>query len=287
MLTGTVKHTQGEKGQMMLIMVLAMTITFFIGAIAVDIGLFLSERRGAQQDADFVALSGAWALLDPGATEAEVTDATDLALAANDEQGNAFTIGVDVNLDTRCVSADVGHESKPLFFQIFGIVAPDIGAHAKACTGAANQPGNLVPFEIDDNSGDCFTGELPNFAAMCGIEVSAPDGNPRGMLDLDAPAPFCSHSPGAGNIEELIEISAPGSCLVSTTGVCDPNSNGPWYDCVAVQDGNPKKVLDGVAARLATDGACDGLDAGGVDDFLETITLIVATRLQRRGWFAE
>ena len=96
-------------------------------------------------------------------------------------------------------------------------------------------------------------------------------------LDLDAPAPYCSHSPGAGNIEELIEISAPGSCLVHAGDpfACDPNSNGPWYDCVAVQDGNPKKVLKGVAARLAKDGACDGLDAGGVDDFLETITLVV------------
>ena len=38
---------------------------------------------------------------------------------------------------------------------------------------------------------------------------------------------------------------------------CDPNKNGPWYDCVAVQTGNPTKVARGFEARIAREGACD------------------------------
>ncbi len=259
-------------------MVLAMTVMFVIGAIAVDVGLWLSERRGSQTDADFVALSGAWELLDPGATEDDAADAVNAALAANDEQLNASLAELDVDLIERCVSVDIEHDSRPLFFSIFGVGSPEIGAHAKACTGAANPPGNLVPFQIDNNPGDCFTAEEePIFTSMCPIEMGAEGDNPRGMLDMQAPEDYCSYSPGGGDIEDLIENSAPGICLINETGDCDPLKNGPWYDCVAVQDGNPKKVIDGVAARLAKDGVCDGPDAGSVDDFFETVNLVIDT----------
>ena len=264
-------------GQMLVIMVLAMTVTFVIGAIAVDVGLFLSERRGAQADADFVALSGAWELLDPDATEADAQAAVDAALVANDEQLNASINGgaAQVDLIARCVSVDVLHDTPPLFFSIFGLVSPDIGAHATACTGAANTPGHLVPFQIDNNPGPCFdANEEPIFTSMCPIEMGAQGGNPRGMLDLEAAAPYCSFSPGSGDIENLIVNGAPGQCIINEGVTCDPTNNGPWYDCVAVQTGNPKKVIDGVAARLAMDGGCDGVDAGGWDDFFETINLV-------------
>ena len=200
-------------------MVLAITVTFVIGALAVDSGLFLRERRSAQADSDFAALAGAWELLDPGATEADARAAASTALAAN-------------------------------------------------------APGNLVPFQIDDNPGDCFTAtEDPIFTSMCPLEMSVQGVSPRSMLDLVAPEDYCSSSPGDGDIESLIENSAPGICLVNEIDDCDPNNVGPWYDCVAVEDGNPKKVIDGTAARLAKDGGCDGPDAGGVDDFFETIKL--------------
>ncbi|MEE8543509.1 MAG: hypothetical protein V3S94_06590, partial [Gammaproteobacteria bacterium] len=245
-------------------------------AIAVDVGLFLSERRGAQSDADFVALSGAWALLDPGATEADAEAAANAALVANDEQLNASIFGVQVDLVAGCVSVDVRHDSKPLFFAIFGLGSPDIGAHAKACTGAANVPGDLVPIQIVDNPGDCFTtDEIPIFTSMCGIEMAAQNGDPRGILDLEAPGGYCSYSPGAGEITDLLADGATGICLINENEPpsCDPNNNGPWYDCVAIQDGNPKKVLDGIYARLSRDGDCDG-DGNGVDDFDETVDLI-------------
>lgn len=278
-MTSIARHKRGERGQALIMMVMAMTVMFVIGAIAVDVGLWLSERRGAQADADFVALSGAWELLNPGPeAEANAVIAVDAALAANDEQLNASLAGLDVDLIERCVSVDIEHDSRPLFFAIFGVGSPEIGAHAKACTGAAAAPGNLVPFQIDDNPGDCFTAEEePIFTSMCPIEMGAGGDNPRGMLDMEAPDDFCSFSPGDGDIEDLIVDSTAGICLINETDDCDPDNNGPWYDCVAVQTGNPKKVIDGVAARLAMDGDCDGPDAGSVDDFDETVNLVFDT----------
>jgi hypothetical protein len=276
----TVNYIRDERGQALILVVLVMTVTFVIGAIAVDLGLWLSERRGAQTDADFAALAGAWELLSPDpAAEANATDAVNAALAANNEQLNASLGGLEVTMEEkRCVSVDVRHASKPLFFEIFGVGAPDIGAHAKACTGAIQTPGNLVPFQIDDSPGPCFTDEGdPRFTAMCPIEMAAQEGNPRGMLDLEASGDYCSYSPGDGDIQQFIEDGAPGSCFINENNACDPVNNGPWYDCVAVQDGNPKKVIDGTAARLAKDGDCDGPDAGNVDDFFETVNLVFDT----------
>jgi len=143
---------------------------------------------------------------------------------------------------------------------------------------AIGATGNLVPFQIDNNPGPCFdANEEPIFTSMCPIWMAAQDGIPRVILDLQAPGDYCSFSPGTGDIEELIENGAPGICLINETDDCDPNNNGPWYDCVAVQDGNPKKVIDGMVARLAKDGGCDGPDPGVVDDFFETINLVFDT----------
>lgn len=263
---------------MIIVFVGVMTVVFVVGAIAVDVGLWLSERRGAQSDADFVALTGAWELLDPGATVGDVTTAVDGALAANDEQLNASIEGSpDIDLGERCVAVDVRHDSALLFSAIFGLTDIDIGAHAKACAGAANAPGDVVPFQIDDNPGPCFdSNEEPIFTSMCPLELGAQSGDPRGMLDLNAPGDYCSDSPDAGEIEDVIVDGASGICMINETGTCDPAANGPWYDCVAVQDGNPKKVLDGVAARLAAEGACDD-NSDGIEDWDETVVLLFDT----------
>ena len=278
------RHAQGpvrsEAGQSLILFVLILTITFAIGAAAVDIGLWLSERRGSQTDADFVALAGAWELLDPGATEAQVIDAANEMLADNDEQLNAsFVSTPEVDFDTACVSVDLRHDSRPLFFEFFGLGSPDIGAHAVACAGAAQAPGDLVPFHVSDNPGPCFDeNEEPIFTALCPIENGANGDNPRGLLDLDA-EPYCSDNPGGANtVAEVIEWGAEGTCLIDEDGNCDGDS-GAYYDCVYSQNGNPAAVLAGVQARVARDGDCDANygDGDGVDEFDESVILVFDT----------
>ena len=58
-----VRQAAGSGGQTIILFVLAMSIVFVIGVLVVDFGLWLSERRGAQKDADAAVLAGAQALL--------------------------------------------------------------------------------------------------------------------------------------------------------------------------------------------------------------------------------
>jgi hypothetical protein len=97
--------------------------------------------------------------------------------------------------------------------------------------------------------------------------------NPRGILDLQASGNYCSDAGGSGDLEDLIENGAQGSCLINETGTCDPTKNGPWYDCVAVQTGNPTKVARAFRDRIANEGACDD-DGNGIEDFDEVVTLV-------------
>ncbi|MEX1193706.1 MAG: Tad domain-containing protein [Dehalococcoidia bacterium] len=278
------RRDSNERGQVIILAVLLMTVTFVVGAIAVDLSLWLSERRGAQTDADFSALAGAFELLDPGASAGDAIQAATDNLDANDEQLNA-SLAQPIEVDDSCydrgvndaVTVDVRHDSRALFVDIFGVTDPDIGAHAKACVGAVQAPSNLVPFQLDDDPGPCFdTNEEPIFTAMCPIELGAQGGGSgRGMLDLVAPGDYCSDGGGSADIADLIENSADGICLINENppAACE---TGPWYDCVAIQNGNPQDVLDGTAARLAKDGDCD-TDGDGVDEFFESVDMVFDT----------
>jgi hypothetical protein len=57
-----------------MVLILAITIIFFVGAIIVDLGLDLTERRGMQRAADFAALSGSLEL------PSDVPEARDIAM---------------------------------------------------------------------------------------------------------------------------------------------------------------------------------------------------------------
>jgi len=110
----------------LILAVLGFTVIFLAGAIAIDIGLWLSERRGAQTDADFSALTGAWELLDPGSSASDATSAATSALNANDEQANA-SLAQPIVVDNSCfgvwendaVTVDVDHKTRSLFASIF------------------------------------------------------------------------------------------------------------------------------------------------------------------------
>ena len=274
------RRLREQRGQAIIMFVGVFTIIALAGAVAVDVGLWLSERRGAQTDTDLVALAGAWELIDPNASEVDAQNAASQWFADNDEQGNAALESVIV--DDSCfpdgrldaVSVDVSHESRALFASIFGVGEPDIGAHAKACAGGITGISDAVPIQIDDN-GPCFdASEQPIFTQMCILEFGAQDSNPRGIIDLDNS--FCSDATGSGDITDMIANGSDGTCRINTDGFCDPTRNGPWYDCAAVQTGNPKKVIEGFSQRIAREGSCDD-DASGVEEFEETVTVLVDT----------
>jgi len=288
-LGGRVRSCRGERGQMLVFFALLIVpVTFVLSAVVVDASLWQSERRGAYKDADLATLSGALELARPAPDEAGAEAEAFASASTNDEAGNAGSdaSNVDVTVDNSCfpgdsradaVAVDLTHDSQTFFSSIFGLdVAPDIGAHAKACAGATQAPNGLVPIQMDLTQAPCFEpGGKPIFGQLCEIEYGAEhDNKDRGVLDLEAPDGRCSDATGSGDLEDAIEFGASGSCYINTRGSCDPDRNGPWDDCVAVQRGNPAKVARAFERRIAREGACD-TDGNGYESFEETVTLVV------------
>jgi Putative Flp pilus-assembly TadE/G-like len=290
-----------ERGQMLIMLVLLFTVIVAAGAVSIDVGLWLSERRGAQSDADLLALAGAWELLDESSSQQDARDAVDEWLVDNEESGNT-SLAQEPTIDNSCfgvwdldaVAVDVDHESRSLFSGIFGVVAPEIGAHAKACAGAAEGPGSnpVLPFETDPFS-LCFTNGQPNVGGDCVIEFgSQGPGSQRGFVDVRA-GEYCSNGGGGGGSAARIEsiaLGAQGTCLINqgSPPSCDPDRpSGEWFDCVASQGGNAADIVRGVRCRLTgstgsgqncpqtnPEPLCDNLAGGnnnGIDDFEETV----------------
>jgi hypothetical protein len=170
---------------MLILFVGIFTIICVVGAVAVDFGLWFSERRGAQTDADLPALAGAQeymrALAVPGYPENALGKAQQF-FNDNNEAGNA-SLPTPIRAISPCVKVWVKHDTKRLFTSLFPGVGPNnIGASAEACAGAISSPGRgqgIVPIEMGTGNDPCFINGEPQYAALCLIE-SGSTGCPSG-----------------------------------------------------------------------------------------------------------
>ncbi len=299
---------RGERGQMLIIFVMVIVpVTAALGVVAVDASMWQSERRGAQKDADHSALAGAFQLI----IEQNKVNAENAAIEYadfNDESGNANApvpgsnadVANTVVVDDACfpgndilslnaVTVNLDHDSRGFFSDFFGTnFAPNVGAHARACAGSLDFPLGVRPFIVSITESPCFTDAsgiyLPDYGATCTLDFGAhtdtegfdhPGGN-RGVADLQVSAGECSDVPSSGDIENYIENGAPGgvACGTQTGTTC----TSPFVNCVVGQTGNvANATIDGIAAMLANEGACDAeYDASpdGVDDFDDALELI-------------
>lgn len=242
---------ENERGQVIILTVLIMTVFFIIGFIVVDVTLWLTERRGAQKDADATTLAGAYQLLgqdfaDPDNNilklpeiEAAVTDAVyqwaDLNdLPAEDVQNLdigrgsckwTYEDGTEVfNSDDfiDSVSLDAEHHTQALFSSIFGLGVPEIGAHAMACLGSIVTAEGLFPvaIQIGGTLSDCWRDvdgdgeEDPLFGEECVLTVGAGDttSGESGSMRLYNDGSFdCSDQGTGGGRTYTDEIAAGGA----------------------------------------------------------------------------
>jgi hypothetical protein len=279
---------------------LIVPVTLALGVAAVDVGMWQSERRGAQKDADLAALAGVAELLAevPDGTAAEDV-ATEYA-GINDEAGNGSIINLVV--DASCfgegtrldsVSIDIDHDSRTFFGDAFGISAPDIGAHARACAGSLVTTTGLRPWAMPvlgedlgatcsagsrDVGGDCVAncyekngaGEIvPSFGATCRIRSDEPQS--IGSINLesdDADGDCDGGSSSAAVYAENIEEGSPAACSIG--------------DIVSTKQGMATgPTLSSLTTLIGGEGACDsrfnsppgGLtDLSGIDDFWEAFS---------------
>ncbi|HUF53309.1 MAG TPA: pilus assembly protein TadG-related protein [Dehalococcoidia bacterium] len=152
-----------EDGQILIMMILCLTVVFVIGVIAVDIGLFLSQRRHAQAAADFAALAAATMLDDSEA--ATITKGLEYSErnGFDDADGDVtVTVTPTYNGDPDLVEVTISEDAPAMFAPIFGVLGIDIGARAVArVQGAPPSTGLPALFAISDDCGDPAVLEIP------------------------------------------------------------------------------------------------------------------------------
>jgi hypothetical protein len=258
------------------------------------------------------ALAGAYELLVPTPVAADARAAAAQYQDLNDEAGNAEIINNDnpndILVDNTCfnspvpdsVTINVRHKSRPFFSEIFGInVAPDIGAHARACMGSPIEGEGLLPLgvQVTGFQSDCFatdpadpTGpEIPVFGQYCRLAFAGGDltSGEGGFLKLfNDGSGACSNTNTGGGNELQNEIAAGGAnttCWVAPAGAtCDappPTWPFPYVNyCVWPKTqtfNNPTQ--DSFTDLLTSEGECDqkyGTDANTYDDWLEVVVAV-------------
>ncbi|HET8943771.1 MAG TPA: hypothetical protein VFO59_03240 [Dehalococcoidia bacterium] len=228
-----------EKGQALILFVLAMSVVFVIGVIVVDFSLWLTERRGAQKDADMATMAGALELLqqdfvnpsnnNPSAVQAAASAAlyqwADYnGLPATDVHnvviGDTDCLGPSPVVDT--VRMDAEHHGANLFISIVDdAFVPSIGAPSKACLGSISSAEGLLPVgvQISGVQSDCWEdvdgdgSEDPLFGQECVLAFGAgstTSGEAGSLRLLNDGSANCS-STGGGNRVYLDEIEAGGA----------------------------------------------------------------------------
>lgn len=321
-------RVRAQRGQILIFVAMVIIpLSAAVGIIAVDVSTWQSERRGAQKDADYAALAGAYELLDvqDGTTADNARTAADAYQDKNDEAGNAeIADNDDINdiiVDNSCfnsmaldgvtplldsVSLNVRHKSRVFFGEVFGInLAPDIGAHARACMGSPIEGEGLLPlgvqvrgvdsncFEPDPNDTSDPPLEVPVFGQYCqlafaGSSLTSGEG---GFLKLfDDGALSCSANNASSGVNELTgEIEAGGAnttCYVAPQGTTSDDCDGPppadWpfpyvNYCVWPKTGtfsNP--IQNSFTTMIEGEGECDQLfgNGDGIDDWLEVVEAV-------------
>src|SRR3989442_5929289 len=129
---GSPGQTFRQRGQVLILLVMGATVIFVIGAIVVDIGLWVSERRNAQAAADLASLAAATQLHDP-------VDPNGAATAKGSEfaKRNRFDCAesnVDVwvtpDIPAETVKVEIDEQVVSLFSGIFDSTSPQVCSSA-------------------------------------------------------------------------------------------------------------------------------------------------------------
>ena len=296
MIHNTLRKLGSQSGQAIILFVGIFTIIAIVGAIVIDFGVWFSERRGAQTDSDLISLAGAYELLDPNGTFADVDAATQISALDNgiDPVGDLQNLAVwslefpdgyetdpeychnpanhdpDGRLNT--VVLDVNHDSRAFFAEFFGLTAPDIGAHACARAGSLKTTSGLKPWAVPRLTSDCFMEDadgnyVPIFGAECIFRINEP--SQVGSIRLGPDEGDACSGPGSGGLNVYRENIIEGS-----PAICEAGED--YIDTEPGLQPNPTKLA--LQEMLSNEGECDALEVNqfkttfmdGFDDFDES-----------------
>jgi len=288
-----------QRGQVLVMFAAMFAIITVVGFLVVDTGLWFAERRGAQTDADLPALAGARECMlelatgnsgsaedairtwfnenNPNPTDAfcDEPNAGDVCIVREMSRTDCYDPGNGM----LCVDVVVKHKSRALFSNLpffnhaFDDVAGNIGAHARACAGAAESSADTLP--ANPSPIQCFDGGQPDWDHLCWIAGGAHDndcdmpGN-RCWLDLLMGGGACSPGDKNKDIDEMFRYQGRGAnCSINPDPpTCDAAGDG-WSDCVELRSGNSEHIADAVYERTHL-APCD-TNGNGIDDLSEVL----------------
>ena len=139
---------RNERGQAVVLLVLFVGVMLAVGAAVLDVGAWYRADRKLQATADASALAGAQGLPD------SQPEAASLALSYSDKNGGGVGSG-GVTFMTTVTPGDTikVHAQKPMpgfFSKVFGIASVNVGADAKARTGAMSSAKWAAPVAVDE-----------------------------------------------------------------------------------------------------------------------------------------
>jgi Flp pilus assembly protein TadG len=139
-------RTRNERGQVIVLTVIALATLLGMGALVLDVGAWFHEKRQLQATADAAALAGAQALPDTPGT------AQNMAVTYADKNGG-HVLASDVTFsktyyDNDTISVAAKTDRADYFSSIFKLPSGKIGATAKALVGVTNQAMYVAPMVV-------------------------------------------------------------------------------------------------------------------------------------------
>ncbi len=263
---------RGERGQVLIVAALAMAVLMGFTALAIDVGLFLEERRDNQNDADAAALAGVQYL--PEHPALAIVSARDWAKKNGVADSEIVTIEVrSTNVTNDSMYVQLSTKFSWLFGRVLGQTTSAVPAKAKAIVGSLGGNSQMMPWALLEGDSNCLDANGDAiYGATCNVKVGANSsaiGGWYGALDYDGN--------GGGSAEYLGNI-VDGE---TNTRYCVAGDSSPGcvssVSVVDALDGNKVGGTDhGIDNRLALGGTPCDTDGNGTDDFDEIFQLNTA-----------
>jgi putative Flp pilus-assembly TadE/G-like protein len=180
---------KNERGQAIVLMVLALVVLLGMAALVLDVGNWFHTKRQLQATSDAAALAGAQKLPD------DPSGAATMAMSyANQNGGNVA--GSDIIISSTAAPNDTiyvkAKRTDPgIFTSVLGIGSANIDAHAKARVGPPQDALHVAPMVVycgHIHIHNCNKDSIPDFGPGNPVDMSYdPMGAPGafGMLNLD------------------------------------------------------------------------------------------------------
>jgi hypothetical protein len=255
----TPRHTQ--RGQTLLLFVLALTALLGFSAMAIDVGMFFEDRRHFQNSADAMALAGVAELpYNPSSAKAKAADWAANNGVSSDELKTIEVRTTEYPNDTLYVELE--GQFSWIFGRVLGKANDPVGASAAAQIGSISGNNDLMPWALVFGQSACLDANNDPIPGMdCSVKVGAGSGITGwyGALDLDG------NGGGSAEYESNI-IDGTADTVYCAVGQTEPSCETTDID--ALPGNKVGGTGHGIDERLSAEPTpgCSN-DGDAVDDF--------------------